>query len=91
MALFLLQLLEKKRLSKIEQFVDFCGLTIEEARAKIDSMVNEIRMDRSSCHYRITTGIGNLQYEILEYIKTEYDLECSIDINNYCVILIYIE
>ncbi len=91
MALFLLRFLERKRLSKTEKLIDLCGLTIEEAINKIDSIVNEVRMNRSSCNYKIIVGVGNLQYEILEYIKMEYDLECSVDTSNSSIILVYIE
>ncbi len=71
--------------------IDFHGFTIEEARDKIDKIINKTRMSGIARDYRFITGTGNLQAEIMEYLKKDYDIESSIDIGNHGVILVYVE
>jgi len=77
-------------LSAVDMETDFHGLTIEEAKQRIDSFVDQARMSSKSQDIEIITGNGPLKWAMIEYCR-DCGLECSVSWNNGGVILLYIE
>ena len=70
--------------------IDFHGYSVEDALSVVESIINEIRMnkDAETCYF--ITGHGRIRSAIYELLSTVYELDPVIPMANSGVVTVYV-
>lgn len=70
--------------------IDFHGMTIDEAKSKVDQTISQVRASRTSESVEFITGFGTMRPVIFEYLQS-YGLYPTYKMGNEGTIIVLVD